>query len=414
MTTKAIAMPELLLPADNIDIEKWAVVACDQFITKPEYWNSAKEIASDSASTLNLILPEIYLSESEERTLSANKAMEEYLNTGIFNKMPKGFVLVEREIDGIIRRGLMVLVDLDAYDTKAESKPKVRATEKTIMERIPPRVKIRENALVELPHILMLMDDAENKIFGRILGERNSLEIVYDSKLMLGGGSIKGYFIPEGELAEKTLSDLNSLPLRDGMQFCVGDGNHSLATAKEIWKNIKPVLTEEERETHPARYALVELINIYDEGLLFEPIHRILFGVNAESFMTNLEAKLTEMKTGPVFADAAVKGDYIRCNAKDYSRNIVFKTPIHPLAAAMLDKAIEELKSEYSAIEYIHGDSEYNSLVSKEDTLGFYMPRLSKHRFFDLVCECGVMPKKTFSLGEAEGKRYYLEARLIK
>ncbi|MBP3941289.1 MAG: DUF1015 family protein, partial [Christensenellaceae bacterium] len=256
MNKNAVRPAEILLPAENIDIKKWAVVACDQFITKPEYWQEAEKIAADSPSALNLILPEIYLSEAEMRIRKTNENMNAYMKKGYLREMPKGIILTERKLGKLTRHGLIVAVDLEAYEFDAAKKPMIRATEKTILERIPPRIRIRENAPIELPHILMLMDDKGDDIVSTIIGKKAELEKVYDSELMLGGGAIEGYFIPEGELLSSTMEKLNNLPLQDGMQFCVGDGNHSLATAKTIWNSLKDGLSEEEREDHPARFAL--------------------------------------------------------------------------------------------------------------------------------------------------------------
>ncbi len=411
MNKKAVRPAEILLPAENIDIKKWAVVACDQFITKPEYWQEAEKIAADSPSALNLILPEIYLSEAEMRIRKTNENMNAYMKKGYLREMPTGIILTERKLGKLTRHGLIVAVDLEAYEFDAAKKPMIRATEKTILERIPPRVRIRENAPIELPHILMLMDDKGNDIVSTIIGKKAELEKVYDSELMLGGGAIEGYFIPEGELLSSTMEKLNNLPLQDGMQFCVGDGNHSLATAKTIWNSLKDGLSEEEKEDHPARFALVELINIYDEGLLFEPIHRVLFGVSPEAFLEKLLHELKE--SGAVLTDKDSKENGVICIFGKEEKKLVFKNPTHPLVVSMLDPAIEKLKREFEAIEYIHGTEELKKLSAKENTLGFFMPKLDKDSFFGLICECGVMPKKTFSLGEAEEKRYYLEGRRI-
>lgn len=411
MNKNAVRPAEILLPAEDIDIKKWAVVACDQFITKPEYWQEAEEIAADSPSALNLILPEIYLSEAEMRIRKTNENMNAYMKKGYLREMPKGIILTERKLGKLTRHGLIVAVDLEAYEFDAAKKPMIRATEKTILERIPPRVRIRENAPIELPHILMLMDDKGDDIVSTIIGKKAELEKVYDSELMLGGGAIEGYFIPEGELLSSTMEKLNNLPLQDGMQFCVGDGNHSLATAKTIWNSLKDNLSEEEKEDHPARFALVELINIYDEGLLFEPIHRVLFGVSPEAFLEKLLHELKE--SGAVLTDKDSEENGVICIFGEEEKKLVFQNPTHPLVVSMLDPAIEKLKQEFEAIEYIHGTEELKKLSAKENTLGFFMPKLDKDSFFGLISECGVMPKKTFSLGEAEEKRYYLEGRRI-
>ena len=294
MTETGIFSAEILFPK-NADMTKWSCVACDQFTSENEYWETLSKLVGDDKSTLKLTLPEIYLNDNADaRIKSINENIKNYLAGGVFEKLPKGYVLTVRKTPFVKKRiGLVASVDLDAYDYKKGIKPLVRATEGTIEERIPPRLKIRENAEIELPHIMILFDDEKREITERLYERKAEFKKLYDFGLNMGGGQIKGYFIPESEnltAAFSALLDKELLVAKygtdDKFAFAVGDGNHSLATAKAHWEKVKKTLSEKERESHPARYALAEFVNIYDEGIYFEPIFRFVQGVDREQLPT--------------------------------------------------------------------------------------------------------------------------------
>lgn len=414
MLNRPVSPAEILLPSEKIDIYKWAVVACDQFITDSSYWENAKSIAEGSPSCLNMILPEIYLDEADTRIDKANRTMEEYLESGVFRNLGNGAVLTERTIAGVRRRGLVICLDLESYDTDHTKKPLIRATEKTILSRIPPRVRIRKNAPVEFPHIIVLMNDKGDSIMQDIEKNKSSYEKVYSSELMLGGGYAEGWFIKDSAFLEEIISRINGLPKTDDMLLLVGDGNHSLATAKAVWDSIKETLPEEERQTHPARFALTELINIYDEGLVFKPIHRCVFG-SKHSFLDSFINELAVSDKDSYIKENASNDPKCSLSVKHRGRNYdIFLSDTDPVNAFILiDSILEKLSADYDYIEYIHGDEELNKQSDKDGCTGFIMPVLDKSSFFNTIAKYGVLPKKTFSLGEAEEKRYYIEGRKI-
>ena len=304
-----VLVPEVMLPPKGTDMMKWAVVACDQFTSQKEYWEEARKIIGDAPSTLDLILPEAYLgSPDEPERIAAIKAnMKEYLKKGILQKQPQGFVLVERTANGNTRHGLVMALDLEEYDYSKGSGTLIRATEGTIVSRIPPRLKIREGAAVELPHILVLIDDPERTVIEPLVKKAEELPCLYDTDLMLGGGHISGRLVAgEGDV-ENVLAALTKLADKEAFEkkygdhpvllFAMGDGNHSLATAKANWEKIKAALPEDERADHPARYALIELNNVHDEGIIFEPIHRVVFGVNGKILIDALEKPSAPCRT---------------------------------------------------------------------------------------------------------------------
>ena len=414
MLNRPVSPAEILLPSEKIDIYKWAVVACDQFITDSSYWENAKSIAEGSPSCLNMILPEIYLDEADTRIDKANRTMEEYLESGVFRNLGNGAVLTERTIAGVRRRGLVICLELESYDTDHTKKPLIRATEKTILSRIPPRVRIRKNAPVEFPHIIVLMNDKGDSIMQDIEKNKSSYEKVYSSELMLGGGYAEGWFIKDSAFLEEIISRINGLPKTDDMLLLVGDGNHSLATAKAVWDSIKDTLPEEERQTHPARFALTELINIYDEGLVFKPIHRCVFG-SKHSLLDSFINELAVSDKDSYIKENASNDPKCSLSVKHRGRNYdIFLSDTDSVNAFILiDSILEKLSADYDYIEYIHGDEELHKQSDKDGCTGFMMPVLDKSSFFNTIAKYGVLPKKTFSLGEAEEKRYYIEGRKI-
>ena len=381
-----IKIPTVLLPRDTVDMSAWAVNACDQYTSDYGYWRDVEEITKGKPSAYNLIFPEIYLKDQpEQRIERINKNMCEYLSGGIF-KEENGIILVERSTPSGTRTGLIIAIDLEDYSYAVGNKALIRSTEATILERIPPRVEIRKNAPLELPHVMLLYDDSGNKVLNAV--ERG--KVLYDFELMKNGGSVKGTKIGN---PEEIVSLLYSLKNEDGLLFAVGDGNHSLATAKTCWENLKKTLTAEEREGHPSRYALVEAVNIYDGALTFEPIHRLVKTEKLKEFINGLKT------SGGECAYIIVSGQ---------KQKIPFNSNI-PEGIRSLDGYIAEFGEE---VDYIHGENDLINLT-KSGGIGVLLPAIKKNEFFRLISE-GVLPKKTFSMGEGYEKRYYIESRKIK
>jgi len=407
MRETALKADRILLPKTD-DMTAWATIACDQFTSEPNYWNELKEIVGDKKSTLNLTLPEIYLEDgADKRIEKINQNIKEYLGGGAFKTLEKGFVLTIRKTPFVERRiGLMTAVDLEKYEYSQKSDALIRATEGTIEERIPPRLKIRKDADVEFPHVMVLFDDERREITENIYAKRDTLEKLYDFELNMGGGHVTGYFVPESEkVVEKfaTLLDADRLTAKYGREdkflFAVGDGNHSLATAKTHWNNVKANLTEEERQDHPARFALVELVNVYDEGIYFEPIYRYVFGVDPKKFTQGL--KTVDGGQMRVYADGKMQSSNGKNGLPDGIRAV--------------DKYIKEyIESNGGGVDYVHGESNLIKLVDdKKDAVGVLFEKLDKADLFKYVSLNGAFPRKTFSMGEGVEKRYYLEGRRI-
>jgi len=396
-----LEIPKVLLPNKSIDLEKWSVIACDQFTSQVEYWIGLAEYVKNSYSTLNLIFPEVYLDKIDNKAKVdlINSTMQLYLDKGIFNEY-NGFIYVEREITpGVYRKGLMVCVDLEAYDYNPKAKLPIRATERTVKERLPIRIEIRKEAPLELPHICIFMDDAKNKVFNKLEDNKDKYEKLYDFYLNMNGGHIKGYLVNNSEDIKKDI--LSLVENRDDkLLFVVGDGNHSLASAKESWNLKKQSLTEEEIKTHPARFALCELQNVHDEAIIFEPIHRFIIGADEDCI------------------------DYLKKNLKGNGKiQVVYKGKLEDIAVnedptiAIAD--IQSVLDDYVSanpnikIDYIHGDNYLLDIEMKQKGVGIFMPKIDKATLFDYVRKYGVMPRKSFSMGNAESKRYYLEAHKI-
>lgn len=425
-----VLVPEILLPPKGTDMYKWAVVACDQFTSQKEYWEEARWIIGDAPSTLDLILPEAWLGaqDEQERIARIKEKMQEYLHNGTLVKQPQGFVLVERTAAGNTRHGLVMALDLEKYDYSKGSGTLIRATEGTIVERIPPRLRIREGAAVELPHILVLIDDPEETVIEPLMAQAEKLPLLYDTDLMLGGGHISGRLVSgEKEImgvleALTALSDKAAFEKKYGSKpvllFAMGDGNHSLATAKANWEKIKATLPEEQREDHPARYALIELNNVHDKGIVFEAIHRNVFGIPGEKLVEALLQKLREQnggaEIGPEQAPAGGEKHVIPFYYGDKSGAFIVTEPAVQLAVGTLQNAIDAVLKELGGeVDYIHGIDVVKELAQKPDTTGFLLPDMEKSELFPTVVYDGALPRKTFSMGEAAEKRYYMEARLL-
>ena len=393
---------DILLPKAE-DLTKWSVVACDQYTSQPEYWEKAAQLVGECPSTLNLVYPEAFLSEGDARIGKINKTMQSYCDEGLFNLYKNCFIYVERTLSGgRVRKGIVGSVDLEDYDFHKGAKSKIRATEGTVMERIPPRVKIRENAPLELPHVMLLVDDKEKLLIENIKkGEKG-----YDFELMADGGHLEGWVV-DGENADAFLENVEKLAKNapDGLVFAVGDGNHSLATAKTCWENLKPTLTEEERKTHPARFCLVEIENIHDDVLEFEPIHRIVFGIeDKDAFLKKI---MKELECEPLDNG----GQHVVFVADGKKTDLYITKMSSPLAVGTLQKYLDSLTYE---VDYIHGEDVVEKLSSDRGTVGFLLPKPEKSSLFETVIKDGALPRKTFSMGEANEKRYYMEAKKIR
>ena len=402
----ALHTAEILLPRPGIDLAKWAVVACDQFTAQPEYWERARAIVGDAPSALNLILPEVWLSEGEARTPAIHRAMSEYLDGGLLAPAVKdGFVLTERTTPAGVRPGLVAALDLEAYDFRPGSASLIRATEGTVLERVPPRAKVRAGAPVERPPVRMLLDDPGQTVVEPLYRRRDSLRKLYDFELMLDGGHLRGWAVEKGD-ARGVFDAIDALLRRcDGLLYAVGDGNHSLAAARQCWLEVREGLPAEARANHPARFALVELVNLACPALVFEPIHRALFGVDPAALMAEYRAYLAE--------NGADEGEGDDLVAFDMTRAWRFRSKQHPLRLlqAFLDGWLERQPG--TEIDYIHGADALRALVDRPDAMGFMPRAFAKEELFDYIRRWGVLPRKTFSMGEANEKRYYLEARRI-
>ncbi len=421
---------DILLPVKSVDLSRWAVVACDQFTSEPEYWKRVEEYVGQAPSTLHLIYPEVYLEEpdKEERIKRIDQTMRQYLDQQLFATYPHSFLLVHRTTAiGHSRWGLMAALDLDQYDYSKESTSLIRATEGTILSRIPPRKEIRKNAVLEIPHIMVLIDDAERQIIEALAAKRDQLTKVYETELMAGGGSIEGLLVDKAEdleLVAKGFEKLyEALDPKNPLLFAMGDGNHSLATAKSCWEDRKTTLSEAQRANDPGRFCLVELENIHDDGLTFEPIHRVLFHVDFDTFCETVEnfASGGKVVGEPDFEtlcaavnDPAVKGQKFGYVDSEGPKLFILEDPVCAIAAGTLQKVIDILTSEgKTTVDYVHGTAIVQKLSKEAGNAGLVLPDIAKQTFFDTIRHDKAFPRKTFSMGEATEKRYYLEARKI-
>ncbi|MGN0797833.1 MAG: DUF1015 domain-containing protein [Christensenellales bacterium] len=404
-----VKIPKILLPSKDIDLSKWAVIACDQFTSQPDYWGRLDDFVGEAKSTLRLIYPEAYLErdDKEARTQAINDTMQEYLAQGVFNEV-EDFVLVDRQIaDGRRRIGLMIAIDLDDYEYTPFNTALIKATEKTVVERLPARIAVRKGASIELPHIMLLMDD-DKDILGQLYDQRDSMDKLYEFNLNMGGGRLSGYRVKDSEKVRARLEELANVEVskskygvEQSIMFVVGDGNHSLATAKECWENIKKTLTPEQALTHPAKYALCELVNLHESSLEFSPIHRVMFNVG-EEFISYLQDRL-------------VGDDTTTATYKD-KQYILHINSSPSDAIADIQQAIDDYLATHSNayVDYVHGEEYTLDVARSNNAVAIYMPTISKQSLFGYVARRGVLPRKSFSMGHAEDKRYYMEAKLIK
>jgi hypothetical protein len=430
-----IKIPEILLPKPSINHHKWAVIACDQFTSQPEYWQQVEEIVSDAPSTYHMILPEVFLDTEQEemRIQSSQEKMGSYLESNIFQQI-HDFIYVIRTVDGHSRRGLMVCLDLEHYDYHKGAQTLIRATEGTILDRLPPRIRIREGAPLELPHILVLFDDPNNTVFGPIDEQIETLDTVYDFDLMLDSGHLQGLRLKNENSQSQIIEALTQLvnpetfankynlkPSRyEPLLFAMGDGNHSLATAKAIWEKIKPKVGME----HPARYALVEIENIHDPALTFEPIHRLLFGIERDIIGAmrqfwgdRLSIKtLHSLQAMTDTIDQAIEPWHQIGMVSDQGAHLIeVREPEDNLPVGTLQRFLNGFLEEKGAqkIDYVHGTEVLFAKGSLHGNAGYYVPGMDKSDLFKTVILDGALPQKTFSMGEAKEKRFYMECRRI-
>lgn len=387
---------------------KWSVVSCDQYTSEPDYWSKLESIVKDAPSTLRLIYPEVYLSEAEpeKRIAKINETMKSYLDSGVFREIKDSYILIKRDTClGHSRLGLVAPVDLEDYSFVQPCSSIIRSTEDVVRDRIPPRLKIRRGAPIELPHIILLIDDRKKEILEPLWEKRDSFEKLYDFDLNMNGGHIVGYKVDAGivhaaldKYVENTVKTLYGK--ESNFVFAVGDGNHSLATAQAYWNEIKETLTEEERKVHPARYALCEIENLHSDGILFEPIHRFVFNADA-NFVNYLKDNLTGSAKVRVFskddeADICVDGNSAKAIADIQS---------------VIDKYLKENKE--CSVDYVHGEESLKWVANANKGIAILMPKLAKEDLFGYVLENGTLCRKSFSMGEADEKRFYLEAKKI-
>lgn len=410
----------ILLPK-NIDMTKWSVVACDQYTSEMDYWNEVEKIVGASPSTLRITLPEIFLEDSDvnERINKINDTMKEYLDEDLFYELKDSMIYLERtQADGRVREGLMGMVDLEDYSYEKGSQTLIRATEKTVIERIPPRLKVRENALLELPHIMILIDDEKKKIIEDLKNEVTDSDVVYDFDLMENGGHIKGYKLNNDSMTKveeglEALCDKEYFEKKYNVKdkgillFAMGDGNHSLATAKANYENVKKTMTPDEYLNHPSRYALVELVNLHSEALEFEPIHRVIFDTDVNKLIEELYKYYDINEEG--------NGQYFELVTKDIDKKLYISNPKSNIAVGSIQMFLDEyLKDNKGKLDYIHGDETTKNMGMEENNVAILFEAMPKEELFRTVILDGALPRKTFSMGHSYDKRFYLEARKIK
>ena len=414
---------DILLPKAGTDMARWAVVACDQFTSQPEYWAEVDRIAGDAPSALRLILPESKLNDPnvEDYIADINRSMEDYLAKDIFTTLKDSIVYIERtQSDGTVRPGLVAAVDLDKYDYTPGSGSLIRATEGTVLERIPPRVRVRKDAPIELPHVMLLIDDPQKACVEPVAAAKETMEPLYDFELMMKGGHLRAWKLSDaqtdaladalefmtGDEAMQSKYGLGGVP---PLLFAVGDGNHSLATAKTCYENLKKVTPEEQWADLPARYALVEIENLHDDSLKFEAIHRVVFNVDPEKLIAAFKDFYPSAHMGQGVGHTIA---YTWAGGTGY---LTVPNPRVQLAVGTLQNFLDAyLKENGGEVDYIHGDQVTGGLGAKPGNIGFKLPAMGKDQLFKTVIADGVLPRKTFSMGHAEDKRYYVEGRKIK
>lgn len=403
MNKRIVVAPHILLPRKGTDMSAYAVIACDQFTSQVEYWNDLKDMIGDKLSTFHMIYPEAYLESTNqsEYIQKINQTINSYLKDNLLVDMGECFVLVERVTAyGVRRLGLVISIDLEEYSYERGVPCSIKASEATIVERIPPRLKIRKDAPIELPHTLLLFDDKEKSNIEQLYAMRKELDLLYDFELNQNGGHIRGYLVKDTDSVIQKFNDIYKKN-NNGLMFIVGDGNHSLATAKAHWENIKKNLSKEEQENHPARFALVEANNVYDDGIIFEPIHRILF--NAGDFQKELDA---------LDGNGQLAYAYSKKEGKKAIKTTKSAAETYQIIQKLIDENLK--KHPEMKVDFIHDESSVLEIADKNpDSLAIVMPALGKSDIFEFVAKDMVLPRKSFSMGHASEKRYYLEAKKI-
>lgn len=415
----AFKAADILLPKSGTDLTKWSVVACDQYTSQPEYWNETEKIVGGAPSTLDLILPEVYLENSDvaQRIEKIHESMKKYIADGLFDEYKNSMIYVERMTADGMRAGLVGMIDLEEYDYRKGSTSSVRATEATVVERIPPRIKVRNGAPLELPHIMILIDDGAETVIEPLTAKKSQMKKLYDFDLMQKGGHISGYLLSPEDIAaaDKALTALGDkaafnkkygLDNAEVLLYAMGDGNHSLATAKEYYEQLKRENPDKDLSNHPARYALAEIVNLHSPALRFEAIHRIVEGVDTEKLLSALKSELGASDSEGVQQFTAVVG------GNDITINVT--KPTSNLTVGSLQQFLDKyIKENGGKVDYIHGEDVVRKLAAAPDSIGFLLPDMGKDELFPTVIKDGALPRKTFSMGHAEDKRFYMECRLI-
>ena len=406
---------EILIPR-GVDMERWAVIACDQFTADPDYWRRADAFVGDAPSTLRLMLPEAWLGRPDRSELEASiiENMNGYLARGLFRALPDSFLYLERTLSGGgLRRGILGLLDLEYYDYREDSCSPIHATEGLVLDRLPPRLRLRKQAVLELPHLVVFCDDPAMTVMD--CAERCPGEALYDTPLMEGGGRVKAKLLT-GESVAQVRAALAALGEEDYLRsrygevsspvlYAVGDGNHSLATAKQIWEEVRQTLTAEERQRHPARFALAELVDLHEPAIEFEPIHRVLFQTDPADFLAAAERW---------FAPWKGRGRRLRCLTSAGEITLTVDGTIGECIGCCESFMEDYAQRHGGTIDYIHGEAEAAALCRQGDRAGLMMPEMDKSDLFPSIIRSGPLPKKSFSIGPARDKRYYLECRRIK
>ena len=437
----ALQVPRILLPVPEVALDRWAVIACDQHTSEPAYWQQVEEFVGDAQSTLNLVFPEVFLDDPDRsgRIAAINRQMHSYLDEGLLEEQEPGFVLVDRQTGGTSsRQGLLVCLDLEHYSFSPGAETLIRTTEGTDPDRLPPRVEIRRDAPLELPHILVLIDDPQRTVIEPVFSRRDELPLLYDFDLMMGGGHVRGWHVRELDGIRQVVDSLSALT--DGgqlasrygvseekppMLYALGDGNHSFATAQQVWEELKNNSSGLATD-HPARYALVELVNIHDEGLEFEPSHRVVFNTDDRQLLdafaahcrsqdSNLEIRSYDDRQQWERARAGLDGDglHLPFIAGCHFGIATIHQPRQQLAVASLQGFLSTHDDPQLQVDYIHGSEAVDELGGRPGNVGFYTRAIDKHTLFRTILLDGPLPRKSFSLGAAEEKRYYLESRII-
>ena len=429
MENTSCFMPaHILLPDAAVPLEQWGCIACDQFTSDRAYWQRAEEAAAGGPSALRLVLPEVYLADDDltGRVDAIHAAMEDYREK-VLTRAVDGFVYVERTLQsGRVRQGLVGRVDLEAYNYHRGSLPLIRPSENTVEERIPPRMAVRRGACLETPHVMMLADDPGRTLIEPVGAQKEKLRPLYEGELMLGGGHVAGWAVEDPALIAQIEAAIASLGSADAfaekypdapnsrpLALAVGDGNHSLATAKAYWEELKPILTAEQRANHPARWCLAEVCNVRSDAVEIEPIHRVLFNTNYESVLLSIVTWSDENMAGIKFGDEFPQ--QVRLVSPMDECTLSFENPTAPLGVGTVDEFVEYFLENHpeARVDYVHDEAAVRAFSAQEGAVGLLLPPMEKGDLFRGVVLGGVLPRKTFSMGHAEEKRYYIECRRI-